>query len=477
VLVVCAFLGVRIAYWVTGGKYSLLMLQAWQLLDLKELAAHPFQSVALLHIQPPLFNLFVGSVLRWSPFPAAFTFQVVYLSCGLVLVVSLRLLLIELGFSPAAATSGAFVVALDPVLLSYENTAAYEYPVAMLLVMSALVCARYAKSRNVSTLIWFSVLLTVIVLTRALLHPAWLIASLALLIWFARPHGSMRWLVVAFVIPVVLVGGWMLKNQVLFGDPTLSSWFGMNLGRGVVAPMPRHDTNTLISEGRMSPAARIPPLSRYSAYAPYFGPCHSTFRERVLTAQFKRNRSSNFNAQCYLRVYSDAQRNAIHAVVNRPGVYLGRRWGPFATHYFHDLAPGLGATRQDSILQAFEHASAPVLVTVTAHIDDRDWTTPLFPHKKPYPVRVSLALIAATLLVIGRGIVSIRFGKRTVTPAQVTWIYIGLTVAYVTVISILTEFGENSRFRVLVDPILLGVLAAQLVDGARWLVAHRGSDR
>ena len=33
----------------------------------------------------------------------------------------------------------------------------------------------------------------------------------------------------------------MVKNDVLFGTPTLSSWLGFNLQRGVVAPMDRTD--------------------------------------------------------------------------------------------------------------------------------------------------------------------------------------------------------------------------------------------
>ena len=88
--------------------------------------------MALLHIQPPAFNLFVGVVERWSPLSAVFTYQVLYLACGLTLLLVLRALLLELGCTELAATVGTVVVALDPVLLSYENTVTYELPVATL---------------------------------------------------------------------------------------------------------------------------------------------------------------------------------------------------------------------------------------------------------------------------------------------------------------------------------------------------------
>src|SRR5262249_51643812 len=157
------------------------------------------------------------------PLTSAVTFQLVYLACGVIIVIALRALLLELGFSPAAATTGACIVAADPVLLSFENAATYEYPVAMLLVVSAWLCARYVRTRRQSTLIWFVVALTTVVLTRALLHPLWLIASVALLLFVVRPRISPRLLVV-LAIPLVLIGGWMVKNQVVFGDATLSSW-------------------------------------------------------------------------------------------------------------------------------------------------------------------------------------------------------------------------------------------------------------
>jgi hypothetical protein len=86
-VVVGVFVAVRVAYWSTGGGMTTAALRtSWQLLDLHQLTADPFGSVALLHIQPPAFNLFVGVVERWSPLSAAFTYQVLYLACGLRLV-------------------------------------------------------------------------------------------------------------------------------------------------------------------------------------------------------------------------------------------------------------------------------------------------------------------------------------------------------------------------------------------------------
>ena len=182
-VVVGVFVVVHVAYWISGGGFTTAALRdSWQLLDLHRLTADPFGSVALLHIQPPAFNLFVGIVERWSPASAAVTYQVLYAACGLTLLLTLRALLVELGCSELAATVGTVVVALDPVLLSYENTVTYELPTATLLVVSGWCCARYARTRSTASLVGFVAAITAAALTRALLHPLWVLAALALVI-------------------------------------------------------------------------------------------------------------------------------------------------------------------------------------------------------------------------------------------------------------------------------------------------------
>ena len=84
VVAVAVFLAIRIAYWVAGGGLSTAAIgTSWQLLDAHQLAAHPLQSLTVLHIQPPLFNLFVGAVLRWSPLSAGMMSKASSASSGL----------------------------------------------------------------------------------------------------------------------------------------------------------------------------------------------------------------------------------------------------------------------------------------------------------------------------------------------------------------------------------------------------------
>jgi len=428
--------------------------------------------VALLHIQPPLYNLWVGVVLRWSPFSAAFTFQVASFACGVVLVLATRLLLVELGFAPWAATAAACVVAADPILLAYENTITYEYFTATLLVCSAVMCARCVRTRRLSPFAWFVGLLTVVVLTRALFHPVYLVLSVAFVMWVARPRAAWKWILAVLALPVVLTGGWLLKNEVLFSHATLSSWFGSNLTRGVINVMPRDDVAALVRDGTITAKTDqgllLPNLTPEQARAR----CHTSFRQPVLRSLTKSDGSTNYNAACLLPVYDEAQRNALRAVEHRPAAYLSSRGAAIAAHWQlpgdSALAPGIDPFRHNSVLHVLDDVYRPALLPVRVVIDERNWSLPQFGPGR-YPADVSLVLMLATLLVIARGVAAAIALARRRTAADATWVFVGFTVAFVTIVSIATEFGENERFRVMIDPILVGVVVAQLLAWADWL--------
>jgi hypothetical protein len=478
------FLLVRIVFWISGGRFRWWgVVFSWQVLDVKELSRQPIQSVAALHIQPPAFNLFIALVVDISPFSNGITFQVLYFFFALVTVIGVWLLLDELGFSPVINTIGACIVAASPVLLSYENLPTYEVPVAMLLVLSAWLCVRYVKERTFRLFLAFVITTTLVVLTRALFHPLWLIVVLGALLWFARPAFEWRRCAAALAIPLVLVGGWMLKNEIRFGDPSMTSWLGMNLTRGVVAPMPKHDVEAMIRQGTLSKAAAVPPFSVYKSYEPYFGKCHSSSHNPLLALPEKDHTGlSNFNAQCFIPVYNDAMSNALAALRHRPQRYLSTRWAPTVAHFEDDYGPlqigtnGIG-THGIWALDALQYVYKPMLVSPKMHIDESGWMFPLFPG---YGFPFSFMLLFSTIFLTTRGAIGAwRAVRKRANAADAGWAFVGFTVLYLTIVSITTEFGENARFRTMADPLLLGLgaaaLAAQVQLAVRALRSRRVS--
>ncbi len=216
-----AFAAVRVAFVASGGGFSTkLLFQTWQLLDARYLASDPFGSVLALHIQPPLFNLFIGGVMAWSPLPLGLSLQVGYLACGLVAVVGLYLLLLDLGFSARAAAVGGVVVALDPTMLGYENVIAYEVPTAAMVIVVALCLVRWVRTGRIPWLVGLAVALLATVMTRALYHPCGRRVCSCRLRWRV---GRVRWVAAVVVVWRSRRCGVDVQEPLLVGDFTTAA--------------------------------------------------------------------------------------------------------------------------------------------------------------------------------------------------------------------------------------------------------------
>ena len=171
---------------------------------------------------------------------------------------------------------------------------------------------------------------------------------------------------------------------------------------------------------------------------------------------------SNFNAVCFLRVYRQEQHNALVLLRERPGDYLGTRYAPFAIHFFHDLAPD--RYHDNSTLRVLTDVWDPLLLRLGVTVHDSGWTNNLIPGAPPPTIPMSLTLVAATLFVLGLGAAALaRVVRGRSRPGDVARAYLACTVAFVALVSIATEYGENGRFRFLVDPIVIGLAVAQVV--------------
>lgn len=469
-VVIGVFACSRVALWSTGGRFSTGYL-GWQLqlLDAGELAAHPLGSVWHLHTQPPLFNLLVGVVLRWSPLPAGLSLQIVYVAFGLVLAVASYRLALDLRAPVTLAAIAASAVVLNPVLLGYENALSYELPTAMLLVLAARAFARFARTGATGAFALLVTWSTLVVLTRALLHPTWLAGVLAFALVIRRPRAGWRPIAAWCVLPIVLVGGWMVKNAVLFDEATLSSWFGMNLQRAVVSPLTERDLRELVREGRLSRVSTVGTFGSYALYEPFTEPCRPSSDRPVLAAPDKSNGLPNFNYECFLPVYAQSQRDALEALRARPGRYVAIRPVTLARYLEPAEAP---VTPSSDVLRGLNWVFDRLTLQRTITIDMRDWAFPLL-LDEGFPTHPSLVLSGALIIVLARGALAlVRLVRRREFDDDPTWVFLFWTVGAVTAVSILFELGENDRFRVIVDPLLIvGSLSAV----GTWVSSHTGA--
>ncbi len=245
----------------TGEKFTTFWLSiAWQLVPYEVLRADPIRSVWYLHIQPPLWNLTIGSIGRWSPAPDAITLQLLQATFGVLTAAMLALILLRLRFKPWVAIGLALLATLNPEFIRNAFEPTYEMPVACALVAMVWAITWYRPGRAFNAVLGVAGFSTIVFLTRSLYHPIWAIVMVVIVGLAFRASLPWKRIGVALLIPVLFAGAWMLKNEVLFGRATFSSWFGMNLQRAVIPVLPLDEKQQMYDEGKISDIAMIGPF-------------------------------------------------------------------------------------------------------------------------------------------------------------------------------------------------------------------------
>ncbi len=450
--------------WATGQRFSTQYLDiAWQLIPVETLRSDPIGSVWHLHIQPPLWNLLIGGVLAWSPLPDSISLQSIQFAFGVASVALLASLLARLFARPGVGIVIATIVMLDPQVMAGAFTPTYELATTCGLIAVLWLVVMQPRSPSF-TLVSLAAAGTAVVLTRTLFHPAWLVALLLVSWWTVRRSVDTRTIVLTVAMPLVLVGGWMVKNEVMFDRPTLSSWFGMNLQRAV-APIATDDQlDTWAAAGGISEITAAYPSGfvSFSAYEPYVGECLRA-GDHASTDNLTRQGPlaiPNFNAQCYLPVYDIAQHDAEWLIVHHPSLYLEGRW--WATRaWVMEAPPPLIPTSSlyDALRPVYRVAQLGLPLSLPSiRIGDLPWGA------VDVPAHLSLLQALATMLVIGAGVRAA--WRRLRRRPSSRWIQVEIVAALIVgwnlVVGVLFELGEQFRFRAVTDPITMSIAA--------WLV-------
>ncbi len=442
------------------------------LLDLNQLGANPFLAFTDLHIQPPLFNFFVGAVIRWSPFPAGISFQVLYLSAGLATVLMLWSLLRNLAAKPWIATAATVLVTLDPLLIRDESTLTYETLVALIIVATVWSADRYFRRGRLGR---FSLLLGVLVvgvLTRTTLNPLWFVTAVILVLVLRPPRIRRVAAAVVAAVALACVAAPIVHNEIRFDTVGLSSFSGMNLERITVLQLPRHRLDELIREEKISPAAAVVPYAYYEKFAPFYPPCSPDTGIAVLDEFTKAgNDAPNLNNVCYLPVYRQGLRDSASVIRNDPGVYAravgvstllyagwDTRFSEPSSELWHDWSA------------IYEPIALPVHLGYTyGSGDPQTYTAVLGSWTRLVPFSVTIALALVLVLVRGvAGVVSLL--RRRGDDSTRTLVFVGYLVLAVTLVSVTVDTFENARFRAPLDPLLLGMLAVFVAEGIdRWV--------
>ena len=440
-----------------------------QLLDRQDLVRAPARSLLLMHSQPPVLNALLASCLRASSSlgirPRTFA-TILFYGLGLAATVLLFLLIADLTRSRALATAATAAMLLDPGFHFFQHVFFYPFIIHFQVVAMLFLATRAlirGDGRYFAGAVWLSAAISN---TRSLFHPIWaLIFFLLLMALVAILHGRAavvrgKTTLVTASIFLVLLFAWPLKNAMLFGSFSFSTWSGVNLSRGT--PVRSITLDDYLRHGTVAPEVGSG-IERFSAR---FGDRQIHILERAT----RRNGSRNWHHYTFVETENDLARDALEYRWANPDWWLLKtainysRWtrasfvqpytekirgpkndayrayaGGYRSLLFADVRPVLKPLF-DVVL-----AGAP---SARERLLSKRWTL--------FGTAGLPALLAVSFVLVGRGL---RRGASAETGALILALFIAVwNLALVC----LTDGAEGNRMRFSVTPclIVLGSVAA-----------------
>ncbi len=454
--VIIAFALARIVCFILGVRFDVRSLDYyWQFIDPELLRTNLLESLYYLHSQPPLFNLFLGVVLKLFPGHEAIVFHIIFLASGLTLSISLYLLMSSLGLSSRLSSALTIIFVVSPSCVLYENFLFYTYPIATVLCLSALMLHRCLKSGRFYHLVVFFALLASLVLTRSLFHVAWFVVLALLLIWYQRRNWKR--IALAASVPFLLCFLMYAKNAYEFGSFSGSTWFGMNFARLTTWRLPLDERYSLIAQGKISTLSLVKPFRTLETYQRHF---HVALAEPtgipVLDQIQKSSGAPNLNNLTYISISKRYWTDALYVLSHYPGTYIGSLFESLLIYFIPTSSYSfLKDNRQEIGIfdKAYNLLFCGQLQYEKEITDDRRF------------LNMGLFTALGYLIVIIYGFLLLKqaFRRRPISfPYALTLLFIWSNLVYVTVVGNAFELGENNRFRFMVDPLFLALLGLAL---------------
>lgn len=430
----------------------------YQLLDRQELAANPFWSLFFLHSQPPLLNGLLAVILKSSSVTGASPevwANACFVGLGAWIAWGVFRLAWLLTGRIGWATLATVLVLADPGTHVFQHQYFYPLILQALLVGVALCTYHYLTGGRARYGLAIVMLAVAACNTSSLYHPVWALGLTGLLVWFRKERDRRDWVVtVAMAVLLVGITAWPLKNLVVFGQFTSSTWEGMNLARGVeglAKEASRPEWGRKTEEGLAALRARYPG-------APV----------RVLESRTKSDGSINMNQYRWVVLNPPLKTLASRWRNQHPGEWFriarAQYWmwtrASYADCYLDALAvPGNAAYR----LYARIHEAVfyPDLRPALGQVCPAVWEG-VVSHITHRPVPVTgFGAVTFPALMIGVLAFNGSGRGRGRLPSAGTCMVMVYAVVWVLVVTCLTDGHEGNRMRFAVDP-LIAILAVKM---------------
>ncbi len=419
------------------------LYENWQYLDVETLTHNLWRGVWYDHAQPPVFNLFLGIVLKLTGSHAATAFVVIFKGFTLFNTFLLYTLLGRVAPNRYIPLLISLLYMLSPATMIFESELFYTSFITFFLLISAFFLFRLQDATTHNSTSWtnslgFFLPLVVACLTRSMYHLVWLGAISIILLFCLRKKPVFTKFLASSLLALALVGSWYVKNYVIFHQFSTSSWIGMNLARNVF-----HDENITDS----SRIEAYEPFSDLRVYKPFiqwdYQQKFAGLNDRDLLQEKKNDTIKNVHQVDYIEVSKKYSAASIAYIKAHPITYLknvsmsGMIFFATATRYPHEEYQVKKIWLYD-LFYSFNFAH--------------------FANGK-FQRRITLLLSAVPKLILYAMVFFILLRpserKRSLTLLN---IFIFSTIFYIFALGSLIEHYENMRFRYEIEPLFLLLL-------------------
>jgi hypothetical protein len=390
-------------------------------------------------------------------------FQVLYWGFGLGLLLALTWLMDRVGVTRKVNVLLCWLLALSPNFMVYTNWLFYTLPVAFLVLLGAVLLQSYVESGKSLAAHLFSWCAGLLMLTRAVYHPLWLVLVLVAVIpLLARQQR--KTLLLSAVAPLLVINLLYLKNYLQVGTFSGSSWLGMNLAKRW--PLSQKEMEALYSEGHIPPTWHRRPFREPAElrHLGYFG--EGAFVHPAVDEPYKSNGEPNFNHRDYVRVSREILRGDVFLMRHYPDRYLLRA----LTAFLLFIQPGPNSVH---FLVDYDFSKIHRL---------RDTLTNYLFFGGPIrrPIRMlepppNLWLIGFPALVVVGAVIALRRVPEEQTKLRPVYAYVTFTIVWVTLATNLIEIGENDRMRWEIEPLLVLLLGSAMTSLLGTVKKKKGS--
>jgi hypothetical protein len=413
----------------------------WQLLDLRLLRGDLLGSLWALHMQPPLYNLLIGLLVRLPEGAQAPVASLLWMGFAMIIAVATYATMVLLAVPRRAAfVVTLLLVVLNPATILYANWLMYAAPTAALVALFGALATRALMRPTVGTMAAFASAGVVLALFNSLFQPVVLLVVLALVV-LCLPSAR-RATLVGSAAPVVVLLLWLLHMTVSFGSPVTSSWLGMNLARTTTLPAPTATITHLVAERTLTPLALERPFESLAILG--VPPAH--VGPAAETQVTKANGATNLNNRAYLGVAHRYLSNDLAFIAAEPGRYLAvvakssTLWFVPSEQYFTLNEMQHGALGHYSRLYEATLGLQPTS-------DSKAVALAAFRHLGPKPSEVSWATVLVFVVgLLGSPVLIVRWWRRARSRAVALLVLEVIVVTWLASTSLI-EFAENNRFR------------------------------